>query len=346
VATLGIALAGIGKVQGFSEGWIAGAIISGAYFGDKISPLSDTTILTSSITGTPLFRHIRYLLITTVPSLTLAMLIYLVAGFFRQSAPSVDISEFTSALAQTYHISPWLLLVPLLMGVLIGRKAPPVITLFVSVMAGGVAALVFQPDVLHRIAGPETSGAASTYKGLLQSFYDRTQMHTGNDVLDGLTATRGMAGMLNTIWLIICAMCFGGAMTAGGMLTGIMSVFLRCMKRRTGMVASTVFSGVFLNVCTADQYLSILLSGSMFKDVFRKKGYESRLLSRAVEDSATVTSPLIPWNTCGMTQSTVLQIDTLTYLPYCFFNLLSPLMSILVAMTGYGIKKPKKETIL
>jgi NhaC family Na+:H+ antiporter len=338
VATLGIALAGIGKVQGFGEGWIAGAIISGAYFGDKISPLSDTTILTSSITGTPLFQHIRYMLITTVPSLTLAMLIYLVAGFFRPSAPAVDIGEFTSALAQTYHISPWLLLVPLLMGVLIARKVPPVITLFVSVMAGGVAALVFQPDILHQIAGPETSGAASTYKGLLQSFYDRTQMHTGNDVLNGLTATRGMAGMLNTIWLIICAMCFGGTMTASGMLTGIMSVFLRYMKRRTGMVASTVFSGVFLNVCTADQYLSILLSGSMFKEVFQKKGYESRLLSRAIEDSATVISPLIPWNTCGMTQSTVLQIDTLTYLPYCFFNLLSPLMSILVAMTGYKIK--------
>jgi NhaC family Na+:H+ antiporter len=343
VATLGIALAGIGKVQGFNEGWIAGAIISGAYFGDKISPLSDTTILTSSVTGTPLFQHIRYMLITTVPSLVLALLIYLVAGFSSLSAPSVDIDEFTSALTQTYHISPWLLLVPLMMGVLIGRKVPPVITLFVSVIAGGVAALVFQPDILHQIAGPATSGAASIYKGLLQSFYDHTQMHTGNDTLNGLTATRGMAGMLNTVWLIICAMCFGGAMTASGMLTGITSVFLRCMKRRTGMVASTVFSGVFLNVCTADQYLTILLSGNMFKDTFRKKGYESRLLSRSIEDGATVTSPLIPWNTCGMTQSTVLQISTLTYLPYCFFNLLSPLMSILVAMTGYRIKKPEKK---
>ncbi|MDR2764476.1 MAG: sodium:proton antiporter [Tannerella sp.] len=339
VATLGIALAGIGKVQGFSEGWIAGAIISGAYFGDKISPLSDTTILASSVTGTPLFRHIRYMLITTIPSLTLAILIYLVAGFSSTSAPSADIDQFTSALAQAYHISPWLLLVPLLTGVLIGRKAPPVITLFVSMMAGGVAALVFQPDILRQIAGTETSGAASIYKGLLQSFYGQTQMHTGNGTLDGLTVTRGMAGMLNTIWLIICAMCFGGTMTASGMLTVITSVFLRCMKRRTSMVASTVFSGVFLNVCTADQYLSIILSGNMFKDVFRKKGYESCLLSRTIEDGTTVTSPLIPWNTCGMTQSTVLHIDTLTYLPYCFFNLLSPLMTILVAMTGYRIKR-------
>jgi NhaC family Na+:H+ antiporter len=342
VATLGIALAGIGKVQGFSEGWIAGAIISGAYFGDKMSPLSDTTILAASVTGTPLFRHIRYMLITTIPSLTLALLIYLVAGFSRVSAPSVDINAFTFTLAQTYHISPWLMLVPLLTGVLIGRKASPVITLFVSVVAGGIAALVFQPDILHQIAGPESSGAASIYRGLLQSLYDQTQMHTANDTLNGLTVTRGMAGMLNTIWLIHCAMCFGGAMTASGMLTSITSVFLRWMKRRTSMVASTVFSGMFLNVCTADQYLSIILSGNMFKDAFKEKGYESRLLSRTIEDGTTVTSPLIPWNTCGMTQSTVLQIDTLTYLPYCFFNLFSPLMSIFVAMTGYRIKKPEK----
>jgi NhaC family Na+:H+ antiporter len=339
VATLGIALAGIGRVQGFGEGWIAGAIISGAYFGDKISPLSDTTILASSITGTPLFRHIRYMLITTIPSLTLAILIYLVAGLVRTSAPSMDIDSFASALAQTYHISPWLLLVPLLMGVLIGRKAPPVVTLFVSAVAGGLAALVFQPDILRQLGGPEASGAGPVYRGLMQAFCGQTQMHTGNETLDGLTVTRGMAGMLNTVWLIVCAMCFGGAMTASGMLTAITSVFLRGMKGRTGMVTSAVCSGLFLNACTADQYLSIILSGNMFREAFRKKGYESRLLSRSIEDGATVTSPLIPWNTCGMTQAAVLQIHTLTYLPYCFFNLLSPLSSILVAAVGYKIKR-------
>ncbi|MDR3195099.1 MAG: sodium:proton antiporter [Tannerella sp.] len=339
VATIGIALAGIGRVQGFGEGWIAGAIISGAYFGDKISPLSDTTVLASSITGTPLFRHIRYMLITTVPSLAIALLIYLAAGFFHESAPSAAIDTFTEALKQTYRISFWLLLVPVLMGVLIVRKAPPLITLFASVMAAGVAALVFQPGVLRQIAGAETSGLAALYRGALQSFYGPTQMHTGNVTLDGLTATRGMGGMLNTVWLIICAMCFGGAMMASGMMTGLTSVFLRCMKRRTGMVASTVFSGLFLNICTADQYLSIILTGNMFKHIFRQKGYESRLLSRTIEDGTTVTSPLIPWNTCGMTQSAVLNISTAAYLPYCFFNLLSPLMSILVACTGYKIRK-------
>jgi NhaC family Na+:H+ antiporter len=339
VATIGIALAGIGRVQGFGDGWIAGAIISGAYFGDKISPLSDTTVLASSITDTPLFRHIRYMLITTVPSLAIALLIYLSAGFFHASTSSVEIGAFTDSLRQTYHISPWLLLVPCLMGVLIARKTPSIITLFVATLAAGVAALVFQPDILRTIAGPDISGSAALYKGVLLSFYDHTQMHTGNVTLDGLTDTRGMTGMLNTVWLIICAMCFGGAMTASGMLASITSLFVRSMKRRASMVASTIFSCLFLNVFLADQYLSIILAGSMFKNVFKQKGYESRLLSRSIEDGATVTSPLIPWNTCGMTQSAVLNISTLTYLPFCFFNLISPLMSIFIALTGYKIKK-------
>ncbi|MDR3193979.1 MAG: sodium:proton antiporter, partial [Tannerella sp.] len=309
VATIGIALAGIGKVQGFSDGWIAGAILSGAYFGDKISPLSDTTVLAASVTETPLFRHIRYMLITTLPSLTIALLIFLVAGFFHESTSSGEINEFTHALGKTYHISLWLLLVPLLMSVLIAKKVSPLITLFLSAIAAGVAALVFQPGILHHLSGLNTANVASLFKGLLRAFYDHTQMDTGNATLDGLTATRGMAGMMDTIWLIICAMCFGGAMTASHMLESITSVILRYMKRTASVVAGTAFSGLFLNICTADQYLSIILTGNMFKNVYKQKGYESRLLSRTIEDSTTVTSPLIPWNTCGMTQSAVLGIS-------------------------------------
>jgi NhaC family Na+:H+ antiporter len=283
------------------------------------------------------------MLITTIPSLTIALLIFLVAGFFHESTSSGEINEFVHALSQTYHISLWLLLVPLLMSVMIAKKVSPLITLFLSAIAAGVAALVFQPDILHRISGLNTTGAASLFKGLLRAFYDHTQMDTGNATLDGLTATRGMAGMMNTIWLIICAMCFGGAMTASRMLESITSVILRYMKRTAGVVAGTAFSGLFLNICTADQYLSIILTGNMFKNVYKQKGYESRLLSRTIEDSTTVTSPLIPWNTCGMTQSAVLGISTFTYLPYCFFNLVSPLMSILVAITGYKIRKMEND---
>jgi NhaC family Na+:H+ antiporter len=331
IATIGIALFGIGKVQGFSEGWIAGAIISGAYFGDKISPLSDTTVLASSVTGTPLFQHIKYMMITTVPSMVITLAVFLVAGFMYETTPSVEIAEFTSSLSRTYNISLWLLLVPVIMAALIIKRIPPVITLFLSAMAAGVAAIIFQPELLRQIAGPAANNIASLFKGVMMTFYDSTQVETGNAMLNELAATRGMSGMMNTIWLIICAMCFGGSMTASGMLASITSVFIRFIKGTTGLVSSTVASGLFLNVCTADQYLSIILTGDMFRNVYSQKGYESRLLSRTIEDGVTVTSPLIPWNTCGMTQATVLGVSTFAYLPYCFFNLISPLMSILMA---------------
>jgi NhaC family Na+:H+ antiporter len=342
IATIGIALYGIGKVQGFGDGWIAGAIISGAYFGDKISPLSDTTVLASSVTGTPLFKHIRYMMITTIPTILITLVIFLVTGFMHRATSTESILGFTQRLDATFNISLWLLAVPVAMGVLIARKAPSLITLFVSAALAGVFAIFFQPERLHEISGLETAGATSTFKGLLQTFFTSTGIDTGDATLNDLVKTRGMSGMMNTIWLIICAMCFGGAMTASRMLASITSLFLRFMKRTAGLVGSTVFAGIFLNICTADQYLSIILTGNMFKDIYRQKGYEGRLLSRTLEDGATVTSPLIPWNTCGMTQSTVLGVSTFTYLPYCFFNLISPFMSILVAIIGYKIKKIKE----
>jgi NhaC family Na+:H+ antiporter len=344
IATIGIALFGIGKVQGFGEGWIAGAIISGAYFGDKISPLSDTTVLASSVTGTPLFQHIKYMMITTVPSMTITLVVFFVAGFTHKASPSFAVDEFTVALSRSYNISLWLLIVPALMSVLIIKRISPVITLFLAAIAAGVAAIIFQPELLHQIADTDTKNIASIFKGLMMTFYDSTQIETGNAVLNELTATRGMSGMMNTIWLIICAMCFGGSMTASGMLASITSVFIRFMQRTVGIVSSTVASGLFLNVCTADQYLSIILTGDMFRNVYSQKGCEARLLSRTIEDSVTVTSPLIPWNTCGMTQSTVLGVSTFTYMPYCFFNLISPLMSIIIAMTGYKIVKNRAKS--
>jgi NhaC family Na+:H+ antiporter len=339
IAMIGIALFGIGKVQGFDEGWIAGAIISGAYFGDKISPLSDTTVLASSVTGTPLFQHIKYMMITTVPSMAVTLVIFLVAGFMYETTPLFEIGEFTDSLSKTYNISLWLLLVPAIMAALIIKRIPPVITLFLSAMAAGVAAIIFQPELLHQIAGSTTKNIASIFKGVMMTFYDSTHIETGNAILNELAATRGMSGMMNTIWLIICAMCFGGSMTASGMLASITSVFIRFVKGTTGLVSSTVASGLFLNVCTADQYLSIILTGDMFRNVYSQKGYKNCLLSRTIEDGVTVTSPLIPWNTCGMTQATVLGVSTFAYLPYCFFNLISPLMSILVATTVKRVNK-------
>jgi NhaC family Na+:H+ antiporter len=342
IATIGIALFGIGKVHGFHEGWIAGAIISGAYFGDKVSPLSDTTVLASSVTGTPLFQHIKYMMITTVPSMIITLLIFLIAGFSRETASSLKIGEFMDALNSAYNISLWLLPVPVIMVILIIKKISPIITLFLSTVTAGAAALIFQPELLHQISGLNVQNASSLFKGLIMTLCDSTHIETDNAILRELTETHGMSGMLNTVWLIICAMCFGGSMTASGMLTSITSLFLRFIKRTAGIVSATVTSGVFLNICTADQYLSIILTGDMFKNIYKQKGYESKLLSRTIEDGVTVTSPLIPWNTCGMTQSTVLGVSVLAYLPYCFFNLISPLMSILVAITGYKIRKIKE----
>ncbi len=337
IATIGIALLGVGQAQGFPDGWIAGAIVSGAYFGDKVSPLSDTTILASSVTDTPLFTHIRYLMITTIPSIIITLIIFTIVGFTHEVTASEQIAVYSQSLKETFHISLWLMIVPIVTLMMIAKRVPSLITLFLSTLFAGICALIFQSHLLQEIAGTDIIGIAAKFKGLLISFYGETQIQTGNTELNDLVATGGMAGMLNTIWLIICAMCFGGAMAASGMLGSVISVFLRFMKKTVGLISSTVVSGIFFNLATADQYISIILTGNVFRDIYKDKGYESRLLSRTIEDGVTVTSPLIPWNTCGMTQATILGVSTFTYLPYCFFNLISPLMSIIIAATGYKI---------
>lgn len=341
IATIGIALLGIGKAQGFEEGWIAGAIISGAYFGDKVSPLSDTTVLASSTAGTPLFSHIKYLMFTTVPSVIITLIIFTIAGLSHETSTTLDIAEFTQGLNQKFDISLWLLIVPITTGILIAKRVPSIITLFLSTAIAIIFALIFQPDLLKEIAGTD-DGVMTQIKGALSTLFGSTSLDAGNAEINDLIATRGMSGMMDTIWLIICAMCFGGTMTAGGMLESITSFLMRFTKRCVSLVASTVATGLFMNLTTADQYISIILTGNMFRDIYKKNGYENRLLGRTVEDSVTVTSPLIPWNSCGMTQSTILNVSTFVYLPYCFFNYISPLMSILIAATGYRIVKGKK----
>lgn len=328
IATIGVALLGIGKALGLSEAWTAGAIISGAYFGDKMSPLSDTTILASSTTHVDIFDHIRYMMFTTIPAFLITLVIFLFAGFGMDGSQELHVAEFTEGLAGTFHISLWTLLVPVLTGVLIARRLPSLIVLFLSAMMAGVMALIFQPHILEQIG---EGGAMPVARGLAITFYGATAVDTGNASLNDLVSTGGMAGMLNTIWLIICAMCFGAVMVASGMIESITAKVISWIHSRLGLVASTAGSGLFLNIATGDQFISIVLTADMFRHVYERLGFEPRLLSRTCEDSATVTSVLVPWNTCGMTQSTVLGVSTLTYLPYCFFNLLSPLMTIFVA---------------
>ena len=343
VATIGVALLGIGQVLGFSEGWIAGAIISGAYFGDKVSPLSDTTVLAATTTGTPLYEHIRYLMTSTVPTITIAMIIYTIVGFIYKTDGAMQMADFHASLDNTFNISLWLLIIPIVTGILIARKVSPMITLFASSMLAGAFALFFQPNILLEVAGAESSDIISLLRGTFMSLYGSTGIETGNATLNELVATSGMGGMLDTIWLIICAVCFGGAMIAGGMIRSITSMFMRFIHNTFSLVSSSVASGLLVNMCVGDQYMSIILMGNMYKDVYKEKGYESRLLGRTTEDAVTVTSPLIPWNSCGMTQATVLGVSTLTYLPYCFFNLLSPLMSIFMAAIKYKIYQTKEK---
>lgn len=341
IATIGVALMGIGRAMGFPDGWVAGAIISGAYFGDKISLLSDTTVLASSTVGVPIFTHIRYMLYTTMPSFVVALAVFTVAGLTLTHGDATHAELYSETLRSTFRITPWLLLVPLATGLLIVRKLPAIVTLFASVVFACVAMLLTQRGLVASVAGVGSLDFLLGFKGVLMTCFGPTAIDTGNAQLNALVATRGMAGMLNTVWLIICAMCFGGVMTGSGMLRSLTQLFLRVVRRPFSAVASTVGAGLFFNLCTADQYISIILSGRLFRDLYAERGLEERLLSRSVEDSATVCSVLVPWNSCGMTQATVLGVSTFAYLPYCIFNIASPLMSLLVAALGWKIKHVK-----
>ena len=340
IATIGVALMGIGEAQGFSEGWVAGAIISGAYFGDKVSALSDTTVLASSTVRVPLFEHIKYMTITTVPSFLIALIVFMAVSFTYTTDGSMQIAELTETLSNSFNISAWLLIVPIVTMILIAKRLPALVTLFLSVVMACVAMVVFQPEIVQSIGG---EGAYSAFRALMTTCSTSTSIETGNAMLNDLVATSGMCGMLNTIWLVLCAMCFGGVMSGSGMLAAITQLFAKFVYRTASIVASTLTTGVVANLVTADQYISIIITGETFRDLYAKRGLEGRLLSRSVEDAATVTSVLIPWNSCGMTQSTVLGVATLTYLPYCLFNIISPLMSLFIAIIGFKIKRAEKS---
>ena len=342
IATIGVALIGIGQGYGISTSWIAGAVISGAYFGDKVSPLSDTTVIASSTVGVPLFAHIKYMMVTTVPSMTISLIVFLIAGFSFGSESTYDVSDFSDALNSTFNITPWLMIIPILTLVMILFKLPSLVVLFLSAVLAAALIPMAQPQIIpHLINIGDKTTLVDMIKAMMISCYGNTSVDTPNAMLTDLIATRGMSGMMNTIWLIICAMCFGGVMVASGMIANITNLIMKLIRRTVTLVASTVFTGIFSNICISDQYLSIILTCNIFKDYYDKNGYEPRLLSRSAEDSATVTSPLVPWNTCGMTHSTVLNVATLSYLPYCIFNILSPIMSIIVAAIGWKIYKAK-----
>lgn len=335
-ATVGVAFMGIGYSMGFPAWWTAGAVISGAYFGDKLSPLSDTTVLASSTSGVPLFPHIRYMLYTTIPSMTIALIVYLFVGFYINDTPKEHSNELAANLVSVFNISPWLLAVPLITFLFIIKRVPVLITLFASVVVACIAMLLAQPEIVIKLGG-DGGGFACALNAVLKACCESTSVQTGSSVVDALVTTRGMAGMLNTVWLILAAMTFGGVFMGSGMANAITDALLKRVHGVTGVVTTTVFSGFFFNLCTADQYMSIILTSDLNRQGYDRLGIDRRVLSRATEDSATILSVLVPWNSCGIAQSAVLGIATVAYMPYCVFNIVSPFMSVLVAWMGYRI---------
>lgn len=338
-ATVGIALVGIGNALGISPGMTAGAVISGAYFGDKMSPLSDTTNLAPAMAGTDLFTHIRYMAITTVPSMTLTLVIFLVIGFNLDTTGTPDTSAILFSIKEVFYVSPWLFLVPAIVIFMIIRKTQPLIALLVGTLLGGIFALIFQPDLVLKVADGSVFDFKTAYKGVMNAITIETNIATSNQELNDLFTAGGMKGMLGTIWLVICAMVFGGVMEAIGALARITDSLLKMFHTVFGLFASTVASCLALNVTASDQYLSIVVPGRMFAKAYKDKGLAPENLSRTLEDSGTVTSVLVPWNTCGAYQSGVLGVDTLTYLPYAFFNIISPFMTLTFALFNIKIKQ-------
>lgn len=340
VATIGVALIGIGAAMGFDEAYTAGAIISGAYFGDKISPLSDTTNLASAVTGTDIFVHIRYMMQTTVPSIVLAIIAFTAITFMTDTgAVGTDsVERFQTTIAATYNIHWALLLIPVLTVYLIVRKIAAVPVLMIGSLLAIVAAALFQQEFLTVLCKGDLN-LRSGYEVLTRALYGKTIPSTGNSEVDSLLTTGGMAGMMNTVWLIITAMIFGGVMESARFLERITSAILSRVSSTFGLVASTTGSCLLFNTTAGDQYMAIVVPGKMFHKAFQRAGLESRLLSRTLEDTATATSVLVPWNTCGATQATVLGVATFTYLPFAFFCWISPLMTLLMAWTKWGVKK-------
>ncbi|WP_029033522.1 Na+/H+ antiporter NhaC [Salinimicrobium terrae] len=338
-ATVGIALIGIAEALGISVGMTAGAILSGAYFGDKMSPLSDTTNLAPAMAGTDLFTHIRYMTLTTVPTIIITLIIFIILGFTLEPTGTPDTNTILASIDSAFNITPWLFVVPALVIVLIVMKTSPLVALLLGTLLGAAAAVIFQPEVVTAVAGYEYLSFEAAYVGVMNSITVDTSITTDNAQLNDLFSSGGMAGMLGTIWLIICAMVFGGVMDAIGALATISKALLNLFHTTFGLFASTVLSCLTLNATASDQYLAIVVPGKMFAKAYRDKGLAPENLSRSLEDSGTVTSVLIPWNTCGAYHSGVLGVPVASYFVYAIFNYLSPFMTLFFAAFNIKIRQ-------
>ncbi len=340
-ATVGIALIGIGKALGLPSGMIAGAVISGAYFGDKLSPLSDTTNLAPAMAGGDLFTHIKYMTLTTVPSIIITILVFLMLGFFQEQRGAADIISIQEQIESKFNINYWLFIVPIFVIFLISKKTPPLVALLSGTILGAIFALIFQPEIVLALSGENSYSFSSAYKGILNAITINSQIQTENKLLYDLFSSGGMKGMLDTIWLIICAMVFGGVMESIGALDTITNALLNWAKNTFQLFASTVATCLTINLTASDQYLAIVIPGKMFSKSYKDRNLAPENLSRTLEDSGTVTSALIPWNTCGAYQSSVLNVGVGEYFIFAIFNWLSPFMTLLYAALKIKIRTLK-----
>ncbi len=340
-ATVGIALIGIGKALGLPSGMIAGAVISGAYFGDKLSPLSDTTNLAPAMAGGDLFTHIKYMTLTTVPSIIITIIVFLMLGFFQEQRGAADIISIQDQIESKFNINYWLFIVPISVIFLISKKTPPLVALLSGTILGAIFALIFQPEIVLALSGENSYSFSSAYKGILNAITINSQIQTENKLLYDLFSSGGMKGMLDTIWLIICAMVFGGVMESIGALDTITNALLNWAKNTFQLFASTVATCLTINLTASDQYLAIVIPGKMFSKSYKDRNLAPENLSRTLEDSGTVTSALIPWNTCGAYQSSVLNVGVGEYFIFAIFNWLSPFMTLLYAALKIKIRTLK-----
>lgn len=340
IATVGLALIGVGEALGFHLPLVAGAIISGAYFGDKMSPLSDTTNLAPAMAGTDLFTHIRYMAKTTIPSILITLIIFLILGFTTSSnSNATDIQYILDTIETEFYISPLLLLVPVVVIFLIIKKVSAVPALFIGTILGAIVAVIFQPELIEKISGVTGDYLFASYRASVDAMFGSVSVLEEGNSMERLLTTRGMEGMMNTIWLIICAMAFGGVMEACGLLQKITKSVVSIAKSTGSLIATTAGTCIFFNATASDQYLAIVVPGRMFADTYEERGLAPENLSRTLEDAGTVTSVLFPWNTCGAAQSSILQVATGEYWMYCFFNLISPLMTVFFGYFNIGIKR-------
>lgn len=342
-ATVGIALIGIGGALGFDLGMVAGAVISGAYFGDKLSPMSDTTNLAPAMAGTDLFTHIKYMTLTTIPTYIITLILFIILGLSIEVNGDVNINELLTSIETSFNVTPLLFLVPVIVIGLIVKKTEPLIALLVGTLLAGLFAIIFQPEIITQITGADSLTFKSAYKGVMQAITTEVIVPTENKTLTDLFTSGGMGKMLPTIWLILCAMVFGGIMDAIGALSKISESLLKLAHTTFGLFASTVGSCLALNITASDQYLAIVVPGKMFAKAYKDKGLAPENLSRTLEDTGTVTSVLVPWNTCGAYQAGTLGVSTLDYLPYAFFNILSPFMTLIFAAFNIKIKQLVSE---